>query len=257
LHLFEGVRHKKRPLNRCWLQWAVGCWLSCRSGPLSISTTSPRPPSLPHVFIIQCKLTTSSPSPDLRHLNQESQYHPPCDTARNAAASTPPCRPTLLDGFAVASSSPAAHLVRCQGTFSQQYLSYKLHNSVKIIDMRRHLGTAVLAGLSLAWTTFGYSNYSSIDMMRAQLSLMDDRPDDCPPWYDTIPPKRENVLIEDSFNCLLPAFTCGQYSECNQYNGKCSCPAGYGGDDCLAPGMDAPIPHLREQMLMGMQCAVL
>jgi ATP-binding cassette subfamily G (WHITE) protein 2 len=126
-------------------------------------------------------------------------------------------------------------------------LSYKLHNSVKIIDMRRHLGTAALAGLSLAWTTYGYSNYSSIDMMRTQLSLMDDRPDDCPPWYDAIPPKRENVLIEDSFNCLLPAFTCGQYSECNQYNGKCSCPAGYGGDDCLAPGMDVPIPHLIEQ----------
>ncbi|CAL3970574.1 unnamed protein product, partial [Diplocarpon coronariae] len=26
------------------------------------------------------------------------------------------------------------------------------------------------------------------------------------------------------FNCLLPAFTCGQYSDCNQFNGKCSCP---------------------------------
>jgi ATP-binding cassette subfamily G (WHITE) protein 2 len=50
--------------------------------------------------------------------------------------------------------------------------------------MRRLLGTAVVATLSLAWTSYGYSNYSSIDMMRAQLALMDDRPEDCPPWYN-------------------------------------------------------------------------
>ncbi|KAH8650547.1 hypothetical protein BGZ60DRAFT_462376 [Tricladium varicosporioides] len=56
-------------------------------------------------------------------------------------------------------------------------------------------------------------------MMRAQLALMDDRPADCPPC----------------FNCLLPAFGCGQYSTCNQFNGKCSCPAGFGGDDCFSP----------------------
>jgi hypothetical protein len=42
-------------------------------------------------------------------------------------------------------------------------------------------------------------------------------------------------LTENSFNCLL-AFSCGQYAECNEFNGKCSCPAGYGGDDCLSPG---------------------
>lgn len=55
--------------------------------------------------------------------------------------------------------------------------------------------------------------------MRAQLALMDDRPADCPPC----------------FNCLLPAFTCTQYAKCNQFNGKCACPPGFGGDDCLAP----------------------
>ena len=55
-------------------------------------------------------------------------------------------------------------------------------------------------------------------------------------------------LTGNSFNCLLPAFTCGQYAECSEYNGKCSCPAGYGGDDCLSPvcgcladGQDRPI----------------
>lgn len=38
-----------------------------------------------------------------------------------------------------------------------------------------------------------------------------------------------------SFNCLLPAFTCGQYADCNSFNGQCSCPDGFGGVDCIEP----------------------
>lgn len=57
-------------------------------------------------------------------------------------------------------------------------------------------------------------------MQAAQMALLDDT---CPPC----------------FNCLLPAFTCSQYSECNQFNGKCDCPPGFGGDDCLQPGTNA------------------
>lgn len=38
------------------------------------------------------------------------------------------------------------------------------------------LGASVLSGLASA-----QKNYTQIDMMRAQLALMDDRPD-CPPW---------------------------------------------------------------------------
>ncbi|KAF7877304.1 hypothetical protein EAF04_000987 [Stromatinia cepivora] len=97
---------------------------------------------------------------------------------------------------------------------------------------RLQLGTVVLATLSLSWNAYAFTNYSTIDSMKAQLALMDDRPDNCPPC----------------FNCLLPAFTCGQYSDCNQYNGKCSCPPGFGGDDCLQPvcgsladGQDRPM----------------
>ncbi|KAG4430218.1 hypothetical protein IFR05_014304 [Cadophora sp. M221] len=88
--------------------------------------------------------------------------------------------------------------------------------------MGRFLKTVALAALSLSWTTYAsrnYSSYSTVDMLRAELALLDSRGADCPPC----------------FNCLLPAFTCGQYSECNQFNGKCSCPAGFGGDDCLQP----------------------
>ncbi|KAI1372330.1 hypothetical protein F4677DRAFT_265292 [Hypoxylon crocopeplum] len=76
------------------------------------------------------------------------------------------------------------------------------------------LGALSLSGLVSSW-----GNYTQVDMMRAQLALLDDRPSDCPPC----------------FNCLLPAYECGQYADCNEYNGKCECPAGFGGDDCLEP----------------------
>src|ERR1700729_1700564 len=41
------------------------------------------------------------------------------------------------------------------------------------------------------------------------------------------------------FNCLLPAFTCGQYGNCDEYNGQCQCPPGWGGIDCLVPQCDS------------------
>ncbi|OKL56578.1 hypothetical protein UA08_08125 [Talaromyces atroroseus] len=61
-------------------------------------------------------------------------------------------------------------------------------------------------------------NYSarSVDPL---LTIFDDRPSDCPPC----------------FNCQLDAFQCHQFADCNKYTGKCSCPPGYGGDDCSVP----------------------
>ncbi|KIM40694.1 hypothetical protein M413DRAFT_446097 [Hebeloma cylindrosporum] len=41
------------------------------------------------------------------------------------------------------------------------------------------------------------------------------------------------------FNCMLPVFTCGQYAECNQYDGQCKCPPGWAGIDCLTPQCDS------------------
>ncbi|KAJ7253436.1 hypothetical protein C8J57DRAFT_624668 [Mycena rebaudengoi] len=41
------------------------------------------------------------------------------------------------------------------------------------------------------------------------------------------------------FNCQLPRFTCGQYGLCDEYDGQCKCPAGWGGIDCLIPQCDS------------------
>lgn len=62
-------------------------------------------------------------------------------------------------------------------------------------------------------------------------TLFQRRPEDCPPC----------------FNCNLDDFVCMQYGNCTQSSGKCSCPAGFGGEDCsqplcgsLADGKDRP-----------------
>ncbi|EEB91016.1 hypothetical protein MPER_10699 [Moniliophthora perniciosa FA553] len=38
---------------------------------------------------------------------------------------------------------------------------------------------------------------------------------------------------------MLPAFTCGQYGECNPYDGQCKCRPGWSGIDCLTPQCDS------------------
>ncbi|KAJ8100531.1 hypothetical protein POJ06DRAFT_106161 [Lipomyces tetrasporus] len=44
-----------------------------------------------------------------------------------------------------------------------------------------------------------------------------------------------STAADNCFNCLLPAYTCTQYSDCRQYDGRCECPPGFGGDDCSVP----------------------
>ncbi|KAG6015997.1 hypothetical protein E4U43_004396 [Claviceps pusilla] len=63
------------------------------------------------------------------------------------------------------------------------------------------------------------STYKNLDQLVSKLALMDEKPGICPPC----------------FNCLLPSHTCAQYAGCNEFNGKCDCPEGFGGDDCLEP----------------------
>ncbi|PPQ92595.1 hypothetical protein CVT25_007287 [Psilocybe cyanescens] len=38
---------------------------------------------------------------------------------------------------------------------------------------------------------------------------------------------------------MLPVFECGQFAECNKYDGQCKCPAGWAGIDCLVPQCDS------------------
>lgn len=86
----------------------------------------------------------------------------------------------------------------------------------------------LVAGLALcaSMPTAMAKNYTQDDMLKAHMALLNVRAaDDCPPC----------------FNCLLPAYTCGQYAQCNEYNGQCECPAGFGGDACLEPSESCPL----------------
>ncbi|KAF2814649.1 ATP-binding cassette sub-family G member 2 [Mytilinidion resinicola] len=66
-----------------------------------------------------------------------------------------------------------------------------------------------------------HRNYSTPvdDLLDAPFSLYDDRPDGCPPC----------------FNCNLEDFACHQFAPCSKANGKCTCPPGFGGEDCSDP----------------------
>ena len=86
-----------------------------------------------------------------------------------------------------------------------------------MITRWRMLTVAVL--LSSLWTSYAYQNSSRSDLLQPSFSLEDDRPDGCPPC----------------FNCNLESFQCAQFAGCNRYNGKCSCPPGFGADDCSKP----------------------
>src|SRR5271163_2207456 len=56
-----------------------------------------------------------------------------------------------------------------------------------------------------------------------------------------------------SFNCLLPVFECQNYAPCNEFDGKCKCPPGFGGDDCLQPGT-YPSPQLQNAINLVTVC---
>ncbi|KAK4218881.1 hypothetical protein QBC37DRAFT_305318 [Rhypophila decipiens] len=76
-----------------------------------------------------------------------------------------------------------------------------------------------VAALSLSCAASAYRNSSSVELLKSQRDLFGDRPDKCPPC----------------FNCNVDPWKCSQYGECNKFTGKCICPAGFGGDDCLEP----------------------
>lgn len=64
---------------------------------------------------------------------------------------------------------------------------------------------------------------STLDMFSAPKD-----PDDCPPC----------------FNCMLPGFECLHFANCSEYDGKCNCPSGFGGNDCKQPCKVYSLPYL-------------
>jgi hypothetical protein len=47
------------------------------------------------------------------------------------------------------------------------------------------------------------------------------------------------------FNCMLPGFECLHFANCSEYDGKCNCPPGFGGNDCKQPRkhyLQTPLP---------------
>ncbi len=56
-----------------------------------------------------------------------------------------------------------------------------------------------VGALSISCFVSAAANYSSIDMLRAQAALMDDRPSDCPPWYvSSVAKSLEDLLTSSS-----------------------------------------------------------
>ena len=81
----------------------------------------------------------------------------------------------------------------------------------------------VLAITTSPWIAFAYRNSTTHSLLQSPFSqITDDRPEGCPP-------------CPRCFDCQYEEFACTQYAECSKRNGKCSCPSGFGGDDCSEP----------------------
>ncbi|KAI9594039.1 hypothetical protein BDF19DRAFT_423796 [Syncephalis fuscata] len=47
--------------------------------------------------------------------------------------------------------------------------------------------------------------------------------------------KDEGGECPPCFNCMLPGYPCSHFSKCDEFTGRCICPAGFGGEDCSQP----------------------
>ncbi|PWN48384.1 hypothetical protein IE53DRAFT_200044 [Violaceomyces palustris] len=124
------------------------------------------------------------------------------------------------------------------------------------IPMATRLALVAAVIIFLSWSTPALSarsnlsyippsslSSSSNDPLVFQLNALGDRPPNCPPCPEP-----------SCFNCLLPAFTCAQFGECNEYDGTCSCPTGFGGQDCLSPLCGSPADGIKRHPREGDDC---
>ena len=87
----------------------------------------------------------------------------------------------------------------------------------------RGIGWLLVGLWCTPWSVGAYQNSSRTNVLRSGYNpLLDDRPDRCPP-------------CPSCFNCNAASDVCHQFADCNKSNGKCSCPSGFGGDDCTVP----------------------
>jgi hypothetical protein len=105
--------------------------------------------------------------------------------------------------------------------------SYSIHSSfwIPVSALFMHTFTLKIALLGIlggSWLAGAYSNFSRDDILQSEFSFANQRPPDCP-------------ACPSCFNCRNPSDKCHQYATCNQFNGKCDCPQGFGGDDCSEP----------------------
>lgn len=82
--------------------------------------------------------------------------------------------------------------------------------------------------LPTIWAVSAVSNNTSPALAQAPFySLLDDRPDGCPP-------------CPRCFDCHYSEFECLQFSECGNDDGRCICPPGFGSEDCGDPLCGSP-----------------
>ncbi|CAO3671301.1 unnamed protein product [Umbelopsis vinacea] len=128
--------------------------------------------------------------------------------------------------------------------YHQQKLDSKLFGpSAFLFASKMRLWSCELglaAALTLVTVASGQEdNLADLDFSRYQTDLFphpfhSSAKQSPPPWY------LQNIGDGDKdcppcFNCMLPAFECKHFANCSEYDGKCKCPPGFGGEECKQP----------------------
>ena len=135
--------------------------------------------------------------------------------------------PIALTALVVLAESPPA--LTSKNTTRLQYYTQDLPSSNFTLAVSFYSGVWPIqhqtdgnSGIRPVGTTEGYESPGRDAMIRI---LTSSNVAGCPPC----------------FNCRLPRFKCGQFGECDPYDGQCKCPPGWGGIDCLVPRELLPI----------------